>query len=142
MPASAAELAAASRGAAEAGARAVHFHVRGPDGRESLAATDVALAVAALRPLGLPFGVSTGAWIVTDPAERLNAIGRWAALPDFVSVNFHEDGAASLAKNLLERVCVITTTQSPGETFLSLMSCLESGTLFFRSLILSYPQRF
>jgi uncharacterized protein (DUF849 family) len=103
VPVSAAELAAAARGAGEAGAQAVHFHVRGPDGRESLAAPDVALAVAALRPLGLPFGVSTGAWIIGDPAERLRAIGQWTALPDFASINFDEAGAATLATHLLQR---------------------------------------
>jgi uncharacterized protein (DUF849 family) len=103
VPVSAAELADAARGAGEAGARAVHFHVRGPDGRESLAPDDVALAVAALRPLNLPFGVSTGAWIISDPVERLRVIRRWTAFPDFVSVNFDEAGAADLARHLLER---------------------------------------
>jgi uncharacterized protein (DUF849 family) len=103
VPASAAELAAAARDAGEAGAQAVHFHVRGHDGAESLAACDVALAVEALRPLGLPFGVSTGAWIIRDPAARMRAVGQWTALPDFASINFDETGAASLARHLLER---------------------------------------
>jgi uncharacterized protein (DUF849 family) len=103
VPASAAELADAARGAGEAGARAVHFHVRGPDGRESLAPHDVALAVAAVRPLRIPFGISTGAWIIADPIERLRVIAAWTALPDFASVNFDEAGAADLVRHLLGR---------------------------------------
>lgn len=103
VPASARELADAARGAGEAGAQAVHFHVRSPDGRESLAPQDVALAVAALRPLRIPFGVSTGAWIISDPIERLRVIGAWTELPDFASVNFDEAGAADLVRHLLGR---------------------------------------
>jgi uncharacterized protein (DUF849 family) len=103
VPVSPAELAEAARGAAEAGAKAIHFHVRGPDGGESLAPGDVARAVAAVRPLRIPFGVSTGAWIIPDPEERLRVIGAWTTLPDFVSVNFNEAGAAELARHLLGR---------------------------------------
>ncbi len=103
VPVLPAELADAAREAAAAGADAVHFHVRGSDGRESLAAADVDSAVKAVRPIGVPFGVSTGAWIIADPEERLDAVGRWTVLPDFASVNFHEDGAAALAAALLRR---------------------------------------
>jgi uncharacterized protein (DUF849 family) len=103
LPLSPAQLAAAAAEAAEAGAQAVHFHVRGPDGRESLAAGDVAGAVAEVRTRSVPFGVSTGAWIIADPEERLDVIRRWSVLPDFVSVNFDEAGAAELATMLLER---------------------------------------
>ena len=42
-------------------------------------------------------------WIIADPDERLDAIGRWTVLPDFASVNFDEDGAAELAAALLRR---------------------------------------
>jgi uncharacterized protein (DUF849 family) len=103
LPLSPAQLAAAAGEAAQAGAQAVHFHVRGPDGRESLAASDVAGAVTEVRKRGVPFGVSTGAWIIADPDERLAVIRRWAVLPDFASVNFDEAGAAELASMLLER---------------------------------------
>lgn len=103
IPVTPTELATATGDSAQAGAQAVHFHVRGPDGRESLAAAEVAGAVATVRPLGVPFGVSTGAWIISDPAERAAAIGRWTALPDFASINFDEDGAAALAALLLGR---------------------------------------
>ncbi len=42
-----------------------------------------------------PLGVSTGAWIVPDVDERLRQISAWRVLPDFASVNFHEEGAAA-----------------------------------------------
>ena len=81
----------------------MHFHVRGPDGRESLAAADVARAVTEVRRRGVPFGVSTGAWIIADPDQRLAVIREWSALPDFASINFDEAGAAELASLLLGR---------------------------------------
>jgi uncharacterized protein (DUF849 family) len=97
------ELGAAAVEAAHAGAGAVHFHVRAPDGRESLAAVDVARAVAEVRRHGVPFGISTGAWIIADPVLRLAVVEEWTALPDFVSINFDEDGAAELASFFLRR---------------------------------------
>lgn len=88
-----------------AGAGAIHLHVRAPDGRESVAAGDVAGALRAIRAAvpGTAVGVSTGAWIVRDPDLRLAAIARWTLLPDFASVNFHEDCARELAELLSSR---------------------------------------
>jgi uncharacterized protein (DUF849 family) len=103
MPVSPAQLGAAAAEAVQAGAGAVHFHVRGVDGRESLAATDVARAVAEVRRHGVPFGISTGAWIIADPGRRLAAVDEWTVLPDFVSINFDEAGAAELAGVFLRR---------------------------------------
>ena len=103
VPVAPEQLSAATLEAARAGAHALHFHVRGEDGEESLAAGDVALASTAVRPHGVPFGVSTGAWIVSDPARRLTLIGEWTRLPDFVSINFDEAGAVELASFCLER---------------------------------------
>src|SRR5438445_13265056 len=70
-----------------AGAGAIHLHVRAPDGRESVAAGDVARAVAAMRGAvpGVPIGVSTGAWIVVDSERRLKEVERWTVLPDYAS---------------------------------------------------------
>jgi uncharacterized protein (DUF849 family) len=102
VPLSPAQLGASATESAGAGADAVHFHVRGADGRESLAGADVARAVTEVRRLGVPFGVSTGAWIISDPARRLAAIREWTVLPDFVSINFDEEGAAELAAYFLE----------------------------------------
>ncbi len=103
IPVSPAQLAAAAAEAAHAGAGAVHFHVRGADGQESLNADDVARAVVEVRRRGVPFGISTGAWIIADPARRLAAVEGWTALPDFVSINFDENGAGELALFLLRR---------------------------------------
>ncbi len=103
MPVSPTQLGAAAAEAAGAGAGAVHFHVRGADGRESLAAADVARAVTEVRKHGVPFGISTGAWIISQPARRLAAVEAWTVLPDFVSINFDEEGAAELASFFLGR---------------------------------------
>ena len=51
----------------------------------------------------MPFGVRTGAWIISDPARRLAAVAEWTVLPDFVSINFDEEGAAKLASFFLKR---------------------------------------
>lgn len=98
------QLAAAAKACVGAGAGAVHFHVRQPDGRESLAATDVARAVSAVRYgcRGAPAGISTGAWIEPDPDRRLARVRRWHILPDYASVNFDEPGAVEIAEELLE----------------------------------------
>lgn len=101
IPRSPAELARAARESRAAGAEAFHFHVRAPDGRESLAPDDVGAAVNEVRRVGVPFGVSTGAWIIADPGLRLRTVRQWTVLPDFVSVNFHEAGAAELAAHFL-----------------------------------------
>src|SRR5207247_8083759 len=72
---------------------------------ESVAAGDVARAVAAMRGAvpGVPIGVSTGAWIVVDSERRLKEVERWTVLPDYASVNFHEDGSRQLAELLHSR---------------------------------------
>jgi uncharacterized protein (DUF849 family) len=103
IPITPAQLAEATAEVTAAGADAVHFHVRDGDGRETLAAAWVARAVAEVRKQGVPFGISTGAWIIPDPERRLEAVGEWTVLPDFVSINFDEEGAAELAEFFLER---------------------------------------
>jgi uncharacterized protein (DUF849 family) len=94
----------AARGCVAAGAGAIHFHVRSQDDRESLAASDIARAVSAMRAAcrGTPIGVSTGAWIEPDPDRRLAQVRRWHVLPDYASVNFDEPGAVEVADELLE----------------------------------------
>jgi uncharacterized protein (DUF849 family) len=103
LPRTAGELERAGRAAIHAGAQALHFHVRERDGRESIAGPDVAEAVIAMRTVGAPFGVSTGAWIISDPEQRHTVVAGWTVLPDFASVNFDEPGAVPLAALLLER---------------------------------------
>jgi uncharacterized protein (DUF849 family) len=105
VPTSPAELAASAKDAVAAGARELHFHVRGGEGRESVSAPDVGAAVTAVRTAvpGIPFGVSTGLWILPDAARRHIAVAGWNLLPDYASVNFKEEGADELAQLILSR---------------------------------------
>lgn len=105
VPITPAQLAADGRRAVQAGLDALHIHPRDNLGRESLAGVDIDAAVDAIRK-AVPeaqIGVTTGAWIVPDPVERLNHIEKWTALPDFASVNFDEPGAEVVADLLLQR---------------------------------------
>lgn len=103
-PITPAELAADGAAAIAAGADALHVHPRDEDGFESLAPPDVAATVEAMREIvDAPIGVTTGAWIMPDADERLRSVEAWTVVPDFASVNFHEPGAAELAKALLDR---------------------------------------
>jgi uncharacterized protein (DUF849 family) len=105
VPCSPEEMAAAAKEALAAGAGAAHFHVRAADGRESLDADDVARAVSAVRAAipGVPFGVSTGLWMVRDARERHEKVAAWKTFPDFASVNFNEEGGIALAELLLSK---------------------------------------
>jgi uncharacterized protein (DUF849 family) len=102
LPVTAEAIAKDAQAVIAAGADAIHFHVRDEDGYESLAPEDVATCLAACRQ-ALPnvrFGISTGDWIIPDVDERLEMISAWTVLPDFVSVNFHEEGAEQIARML------------------------------------------
>jgi uncharacterized protein (DUF849 family) len=105
VPCSPGEMAVAAKEAVAAGAGAAHFHVRAADRRESLDADDVARAVAAVRAAipGVPFGVSTGLWMVRDAKERHEKVAAWKEFPDFASVNFNEEGGIALAELLLSK---------------------------------------
>jgi len=109
VPLTPAELAADAVRCRAAGAYAVHVHPRTDDGAESLDAETIGAAVEAIRRVapGLPVGVSTGAWIAPDPAQRLAAVRSWATLPsavrpDFASVNAHEEAAEDVATALYD----------------------------------------
>jgi uncharacterized protein (DUF849 family) len=97
------EQAREARAAVDEGASAIHVHVRGADGRESLESTDVAQTLDAIRAVcpDVPIGICVGAWIVPDLCRRFALIRSWTRLPDFVSVNFHEAGATETARRLL-----------------------------------------
>jgi uncharacterized protein (DUF849 family) len=99
------ELAQSARESIAAGAAGVHFHVRGSDGKESVAGADVTASLEAVRAAipQVPVGVSTGAWIVKDTTLRYQLISQWTTMPDFASVNFNENGAVELAQLLLSR---------------------------------------
>ena len=104
VPRSPTELATAAAAAVAAGASAIHMHPRGEDGAETLDGSAIGAAVTAVRAAtDVPVGVSTGAWFLPDPADRLKAVDGWEVLPDFASVNIHEAGAIDLAVALLAR---------------------------------------
>lgn len=85
------QIASEAAACLDAGADAIHAHVYGANGRESVAPDDVAAVV---RACSFPIGISTGAWIGERP------VGDWYELPAFVSVNFIEDGALEIAQML------------------------------------------
>ncbi|MEV4736686.1 MULTISPECIES: 3-keto-5-aminohexanoate cleavage protein [unclassified Microbacterium] len=91
--------------AVAAGAGAIHVHPKDAEGRDSLSPDDVARWVRAFREAcpEAPLGVTTGAWIQPDVERRIHAIARWAELPDFASLNWHEAGAARVADMLHRR---------------------------------------
>ncbi|MGY3127108.1 uncharacterized protein (DUF849 family) [Agrococcus sp. UYP33] len=96
-------LAAEAAASVAAGAAAVHLHPKDADGRDSLAPGDLDRFVAAARAaVDVPVGVTTGAW-TGDADARIAAIRGWRTLPDFASVNAHEEGAERVAATLLDR---------------------------------------
>lgn len=105
LPVTPEQLADAAAAAHRAGARAVHMHPKTADGVDSLAPDVVAAAVEAVRHAvpGLPLGVTTGFWALSDPDDRLRTVERWEVLPDFASVNWHEPGSEQLAHLLLQK---------------------------------------
>jgi len=105
LPTTPEECARTARAVAAAGAGAIHVHIRNTAGAESLAAADLARTLTAMRAAapGTPLGISTHARILNDVARRLDAVAGWTELPDFASVNFHEEGAAELAAQLIDR---------------------------------------
>lgn len=105
LPVTPAQLAAEVRRVVAAGAGAVHLHVKDAGGVDTLAGEPLAAVLRAVKA-GAPavaVGVTTGAWAMPDPAERVAAVRGWSVLPDFASVNWHESGAEDVAGALLER---------------------------------------
>ncbi len=103
LPVTPQQIAEAAVVAHQAGARAVHMHPKTADGVDSLQPGVVEAAVEAVRKAapGLPLGVTTGFWALSDPDERLRTVEAWTVLPDFASVNWHEPGSEPLAHLLL-----------------------------------------
>ena len=105
IPITAAEQATEAHASLAAGAGAIHVHVRDEDGHESIAASDVANTIEAIRLScpDTPIGIGTGAWIVPNLKQRLSLIQSWHTLPDFASVNLHEAGAEKVIELLLNK---------------------------------------
>ena len=87
-----------------AGADAVHLHVKDAQGSDTLGGAELARVLAAIRAAApdVPIGVTTGAWAVPDPVQRVAAIRSWTTMPDFASVNWHESGSDAVAAALLD----------------------------------------
>ena len=150
MPVSPEEQATAVVECFKAGASAIHLHVRSTAGlegldaknqsqalaKESLYSEDVARTLLAVRSAAakadidaakVQIGISTGAWILPDPAARLQAVSAWEVLPDFASVNFSEEGAVELARLLFSRgVSVEAGTCDAGAAEVFLKSSLAA----------------
>jgi uncharacterized protein (DUF849 family) len=99
------DIAAEARAAADAGARSVHVHAFGADGRQTLAAEACAAVVRAVRAAcpGISISLSTSADIEPDPQRRLALVSGWFELPDLVTANQGEDGIVELCELLVAR---------------------------------------
>lgn len=95
LPVTPAQIADAAVQAARSGAGAAHVHVKDAGGLDTFddAALGPVLTSVRVAASGLAVGVTTGAWALPDPAQRVAAIRSWTMLPDFASVNWHEAGA-------------------------------------------------
>jgi uncharacterized protein (DUF849 family) len=103
LPVTPAEIADACARAVAAGAVDLHVHPKDDTGHDTVSPAVVDAVVRAVREAvpGVPIGVTSGAW--SRGGDRLAAVAEWTALPDHVSVNFHEEGAEELAAALLKR---------------------------------------
>ncbi|AKU16408.1 3-keto-5-aminohexanoate cleavage protein [Luteipulveratus mongoliensis] len=104
IPFSPKQIGADAEACIAAGATELHIHPKADDGADTMDAEVVAAVVTAVRERlpGTPIGVTTGAWI-GDADHRLGQVRQWTVLPDYASVNWHEDGAEDLAALLIER---------------------------------------
>ena len=111
IPCTPQEIASAASAAVKGGADVVHAHARTADGGQSIAPTDVAAMVRAVKAAdpGIILGTTTGLWTCSGHAERMDLIAGWPhdALPDFASVAFSEEGAAEAAALVVDRGMVL-----------------------------------
>ncbi|MEW2163133.1 3-keto-5-aminohexanoate cleavage protein [Streptomyces sp. NPDC007084] len=104
VPMSPEALARAAAEAVAAGASDIHVHPKTPCGQDTLSPRVLAATLEAIRArVAVPVGVTTGAWAEPDPADRVERVRSWTALPDHASVNWHEPGAEEIAAALLDR---------------------------------------
>ncbi len=78
----------------EKGAKSIHFHPRDNKGNETFKGGFVDNQIGQLRAKikNVPIGISTGEWIEPNLDKRLEQIGSWKNIPDFVSINYDENG--------------------------------------------------
>lgn len=104
IPATTSQIVADVHSVAVAGAEAMHIHIKDEQGIDTLDDAPLSEVLEAIRVSlpELPVGVTTGAWAQPDPERRVAMIKSWKVLPDFASVNWHEDGAEEVAQTLLD----------------------------------------
>lgn len=101
LPCTAEELARDAVACVAAGATELHIHPRDTDGRETLDPLVVYGTVRQIKnAIDIPVGVSTGAWIESDPEQRLTTIRSWYG-PDYASVNCAETDAIEIMYALI-----------------------------------------
>lgn len=104
MPLTPTRLAADAAACVRAGAAAIHVHPRAASGHETLGPAAIDETVTLIRAaIGVPVGVSTGAWIEPDPTRRAERVSSWRA-PDVASVDFTlrmPDGAIAVSNPAL-----------------------------------------
>ncbi|MFD3314941.1 3-keto-5-aminohexanoate cleavage protein [Streptomyces sp. NPDC058694] len=104
VPLSPGAMADSAAEAVAVGASDIHVHPKSPCGEDTLSPKAVAATLEEIRSrVGVPVGVTTGAWAEPDPAARVARVHEWTVLPDHASVNWHEPGAEQVAAALLER---------------------------------------
>jgi len=104
VPLSPGSMAASAAEAVAAGASDIHVHPKSPCGHDTLSPRALTPTLEAIRArVGVPVGVTTGAWAEPDPAARVERVRSWTVLPDHASVNWHEPGAEEVAAALLDR---------------------------------------
>ena len=107
MPVSLTELAADLLACFRAGATGVHLHVRDPAGAETLEPATVNGTCRMVRDLAaevgarVEIGLTTGEWIVPDPADRVAMIREWEGV-DCATVNLSEDGFEDVMSAMLD----------------------------------------
>jgi uncharacterized protein (DUF849 family) len=107
LPVSLNELTTELRACFAAGATGVHLHVRDLSGAESLDPSVVNYTCRQVRKVAEELGVSaeigltTGAWIVPDRAERIAMIREWEGV-DCATVNLSEPGFEQVMSAMLD----------------------------------------
>lgn len=107
------------------GAKSIHFHPRDDKGNETFIGKYIDEQIGGLRKnlKNIPIGISTGEWIEPNLNKRLEYIDSWKILPDFVSINYDENG--------FEKVTNLITKK--GIKIEAGLSSLESAKNFTKS---------
>ncbi|MBU2669024.1 3-keto-5-aminohexanoate cleavage protein [Actinoplanes bogorensis] len=103
MPVSTDEVVAELTECFAAGATGVHLHVRDGSGGETLDPAVVNETCRRVREIGpgVEIGLTTGAWIVPDLADRIAMIREWEGV-DVATVNLSEDGFEQVMAAMLD----------------------------------------